>query len=115
VPTFLAASTDQRPPVQRLAGSSEVAPVVRGARTIGFALFRRGHVRRSVATVLFVAVLTVGLAVLMGALLPGVGLIATLLVLALSAGMIAGLVLAAACGRAPSKFLRRADDAARPR
>jgi hypothetical protein len=28
VPTFLAAPTDQRPPVQRLAGSSEVAPVV---------------------------------------------------------------------------------------
>jgi hypothetical protein len=88
---------------------------VRGTRLVGFALFLRGHVKRSVATVLFVAVLTVGLAVLMGALLPGIGLIATLLVLALSARMIAGLVLAAASGRAPSKFLRRADDAARPR
>jgi hypothetical protein len=48
-----------------------------------------------------VAVLTVGLAVLMGVLLPGAGVIATLLVLALSVGMIAGLVLAAASGPAP--------------
>jgi hypothetical protein len=77
---------------------------------------------RSVAAVLFVAVLTVGLAVLMGVLLvlmgvllPGVGLVATLLVLALSVGVIAGLVLAAASGRAPSKFVRPADDPARPR
>jgi hypothetical protein len=49
---------------------------------MGFALFRRGHVKRSVAAVLFVAVLTAGLAVLVGALPPRVGLIATLLVLA---------------------------------
>jgi hypothetical protein len=84
-------------------------------RRVGFALFLCGHVMRSVAAVLFVAVLTVGLAVLTGVLLPGVGLIATLLVLALSVGMIAGLVLAAASGRAPSTFVRRADDPARPR
>jgi hypothetical protein len=51
----------------------------------------------------------------MGVLLPGVGVVATLLVLALSVGMIAWVVLAAASGRAPSKFLRRADDPARPR
>jgi uncharacterized membrane protein YkgB len=88
---------------------------MRGARRVGFALFLRGHVKRSVAAVSFVAVLTVGLAVLMGVLLPGVGLIATLLVLALSVSMIAGLILATASGRAPSKFLRRADDPARPR
>ena len=88
---------------------------MREARTIGFALSLRGHVTHSVSAVLFVAVLTAGLAVLMGALLPAVGLIATLLALALSVGMIAGLVLAAASGRAPSKFLRRADDPAQPR
>jgi uncharacterized membrane protein YkgB len=82
---------------------------------VGLALIPRGHVKRSVAAVLFVAVLTVGLAVLMGVLLPGVGVVATLLVLALSVGMIAWLVLAAASGRAPSKFVRRADDPARPR
>jgi hypothetical protein len=84
-------------------------------RRMGFALCLRGHVMRSVAAVSFVAILTVGLAVLTGVLLPGVGVIATLLVLALSVGMIAGLVLAAASGRAPSRFLRRADDPARPR
>ena len=67
------------------------------------------------AAVLFVSVLTVGLAVLIGALLPEVGLIATLLVLALSVGMVAGLLLAAASGRAPGKFLRRVDHPTRPR
>jgi hypothetical protein len=51
----------------------------------------------------------------MGGLLPGIGLIATLLVLALSVSVITGLILAAASGRAPSKFLRRAAEAARPR
>jgi hypothetical protein len=44
-----------------------------GMRRVGFALFLGGHVMRSVAAVSFVAVLTVGLAVLMGVLLPGSG------------------------------------------
>jgi len=61
------------------------------------------------AAVLVVAVLTVGLAVLLGALLPGAGLIASVLVVVLGLGVIVWLVVAGSSGRSTSEIVQETE------
>ena len=59
------------------------------------------------AAVILIAVLTIGLAVVLAALLPGAGLIGAILVVMLGIGLIAWLILARASDQAPSDIPRK--------
>ena len=59
------------------------------------------------AAVILIAVLTIGLAVVLAALLPGAGLIGAIVVVILGIGLIAWLILAGASDRAPSDIPRK--------
>jgi hypothetical protein len=58
------------------------------------------------AAVLVIAALTVGLAILLGALLPGAGLFVAIVVVVLGLGLIAWLLLAGTSGRSTADLIR---------
>jgi hypothetical protein len=59
------------------------------------------------AAVIVIAVLTIGLAVVLAALLPGAGLIGAIVVVMLGIGLIVWLILAGASDRAPSDIVHK--------
>jgi hypothetical protein len=67
-----------------------------------------------VAAVVLIGLFSVGLAVLLAALLPGAGLIGAILVLVLGGAVIAWLLLAGATRQAPSDVARRTEKAEKP-
>jgi hypothetical protein len=62
-----------------------------------------------VAAVVLIGVVSVGLALLLAALLPGAGLVAAVLVIAGGIGVIIWLVAAGGAGRTPSDAIRRTE------